>query len=174
MHEALNNKTRAAFTASWFIPVTSTDAESIAFETDALVPGVTWLTPRKPSTEIPGPRRRDSWFIVNPQSGGYYRVNYDRQNWELLADQLQKNFSVFPFLTRAQLVDDSFSLAHARVIPYEVPMKLVKYLDGTDEEGFIRKLVKAHVEQIETMAGNDLHDRNDEVTFSVTSSSAKC
>ena len=34
------------------------------------------------------------WFIVNVQQYGYYRVNYDQNNWDALISQLNNDHTV--------------------------------------------------------------------------------
>ncbi len=42
---------------------------------------------------------------------GYYRVNYDKQNWLKIIDQLKEDHTVFTSTERAALIFDSFTLA---------------------------------------------------------------
>ena len=114
---------------------------------------VVWLTPNMPSTEIPDPvSRNDSWILVNLESTGYYRVNYDVDNWQLLTQQLMSNFSVIPAISRAQLIDDAFSLGHSNLLPYEVAIKLINYIGSSpDELSFIRKVVMNHISKIQSI-----------------------
>lgn len=39
----------------------------------------------------------DTWIIANVRQVGYYRVNYDSDNWELLLEQLLDNHTVRTF-----------------------------------------------------------------------------
>lgn len=60
---------------------------------------------------------------------GFYRVNYDLQNWNMLIEQLMSNYKEIHVLNRAQLIDDSFNLARAGELSYVVPLTLINYLD---------------------------------------------
>jgi len=61
---------------------------------------------------------------------GYYRVNYDENNWDLLINFLKSdNFEEIPPVNRAQLLDDSLNLARAGVLPYGTALYLVEYLE---------------------------------------------
>ena len=148
-----------AISASWWVPITMTDAESLKFSVKDLAPPLLWLSPRKPSAEIAGPKSNDSWIIVNLQASGYYRVNYDRRNWELLAEQLVRDHTVIPAVTRAQLVDDAFNLAQSRIISFEIPSMLTEYLTMTSDDSLIRQISNKHVgEMMAMMEQEDLDD----------------
>lgn len=69
------------------------------------------------------------WF----QLIGHYRVNYDLHNWGLLIKQLTENPEKIHPLNRAQLIDDSFSLAFDDHLPYDIPLKLGEYLINETE-----------------------------------------
>lgn len=60
---------------------------------------------------------------------GYYRVNYDLENWYNIIDYLgTSNFSKIHRVNRAQLLDDSFALAEEGIISADIPLKLSSYL----------------------------------------------
>uniref|UniRef100_A0A803YM61 Aminopeptidase n=1 Tax=Meleagris gallopavo TaxID=9103 RepID=A0A803YM61_MELGA len=65
---------------------------------------------------------------INPDHIGFYRVNYDSQNWDTLADLLVNNHETFSVADRAGILDDAFSLARAGLVNYSVPLELTKYL----------------------------------------------
>jgi aminopeptidase N len=48
----------------------------------------------------------DSWVLINPKGIGYYRVNYDLDNWMAIVKQLQTDHNVFPYETRAILIGE--------------------------------------------------------------------
>jgi aminopeptidase N len=59
---------------------------------------------------------------------GFYRVNYDLNNWNKLVNQLHENHSLIDPISRAQLIDDSFNLARAELLSFTVYLKLIEYL----------------------------------------------
>ena len=58
------------------------------------------------------------WVIFNVQETGYYRVNYDHNNWKLLTNQLKADHTKIHINNRAQLIDDALNLAQAGRIWY--------------------------------------------------------
>jgi hypothetical protein len=47
------------------------------------------------------------WVIGNIKHSGFYRVNYDLNNWNLLIKQLNnENYTLIDETSRAQLIDD--------------------------------------------------------------------
>ncbi|KAL4705520.1 hypothetical protein ACJJTC_011462 [Scirpophaga incertulas] len=68
------------------------------------------------------------WYIINKQQTGYYRVNYDEENWMALARVLNSSHEVVHLLNRAQIIDDSFNLARTGRLPYRYPMQIARYL----------------------------------------------
>ncbi|XP_077355556.1 thyrotropin-releasing hormone-degrading ectoenzyme-like isoform X1 [Festucalex cinctus] len=69
-----------------------------------------------------------TWLLGNINQTGYFRVNYDLQNWKLLIQQLHSNPQVISVGNRAGLIDDAFNLARAGYLPQGVPLQLMGYL----------------------------------------------
>lgn len=66
-------------------------------------------------------------ILISPP--GYYRVNYDKENWKLLNDYLNSNnYTKLSPITRAQLIDDALNLARVGLLPYDVALNLTLYL----------------------------------------------
>lgn len=66
------------------------------------------------------------YFIIP----GFYRVNYDENNWLTLIEHLKNSSADVNVLNRAQLIDDSFNLARAGQLNYTIPLSLLKYLEN--------------------------------------------
>ncbi|KPJ03370.1 Aminopeptidase N [Papilio xuthus] len=88
-----------------------------------------WVPPTFPavSFDIPGLSSAD-WYIVNKQQTGYYRVNYDVENWQALARVLNSSHQTIHVLNRAQIVDDSFNLARNGRLNYVHAFEISRYL----------------------------------------------
>lgn len=78
-----------------------------------------------PRTHVP---QSDKWMIANIQEVGYYRVNYDQENWKLLIGQLQRNHRDIHTTNRAQILDDSLDIARAGLLDYHIALNVTRYL----------------------------------------------
>lgn len=70
----------------------------------------------------------ETWILANLKHAGFYRVNYNKENWELIIKQLQYNYTQIDITSRAQLVDDSFNLGRAGIIDQEIFLQIIDYL----------------------------------------------
>ena len=77
---------------------------------------------------MPSLLQTDNWIIANLKHAGFYRVNYDLDNWRLLMQQLKSNHSLIDSTSRAQLIDDSFNLGRAEEIDQLEFFTLCEYL----------------------------------------------
>lgn len=118
----------------WWIPITYTTAEEIDFQNTK--PRV-WI-PRTRVYELHDNKlATSSWHLFNIQQTGYYRVNYEENNWRALIHELQfpkgrEKFRI-SVANRAQLIDDSMNLARAGYIAYEIALNLTRYLENEME-----------------------------------------
>ncbi|XP_032687730.1 glutamyl aminopeptidase-like [Odontomachus brunneus] len=70
-------------------------------------------------------------LFVDMEQFGYYRVNYDSQNWLLLADHLQSAIlAPIPVLSRAQIVNDAFYFTTAGKIEPPLFFNVIKFLNN--------------------------------------------
>ena len=53
----------------------------------------------------------NEWILVNPDLLGFFRTNYDLENWKKIIQQLKNNHHQFSVVERAGLIDDAFNLA---------------------------------------------------------------
>ncbi|KAF2365600.1 ERAP1-like C-terminal domain, partial [Trinorchestia longiramus] len=113
----------------WWVPVSYTTQSSPDFTQTR---PAYWISSAEDSITITG-IPTDEWVFFNLQETGYYRVNYDTENWQLLIDQLNTNFSVIHIVSRSQLIDDALTLARAGNLEYDVPLGLISYLNHETE-----------------------------------------
>jgi len=73
------------------------------------------------------------WILINPQAVGFYRVQYDQQLTKHILAQLNSNSSVFPPITRSQLLDDHFNFAQAGYISVSDALDFTNYLAQEDQ-----------------------------------------
>ncbi|XP_074522826.1 aminopeptidase N-like [Halichoeres trimaculatus] len=68
------------------------------------------------------------WVLLNTNVSGYFRVNYDLDNWDRLLSLLNNNHKTLSVLNRAQIIDDAFNLARANMINTTLALRTTKYL----------------------------------------------
>ena len=70
-----------------------------------------------------------NWLLGNIKHAGFYRVNYDTHNWNLLIKELNEgDHELIDVISRAQLLDDSFNLGKAEYIDQTIFLRVAGYL----------------------------------------------
>jgi len=64
---------------------------------------------------------------------GYYRVNYDDENWVLLSRALEMSRHRFSAANRAQLLDDVSALSFAGRLDIETALNMTRFLQYEDD-----------------------------------------
>ncbi|KAM4572960.1 aminopeptidase N-like [Odontesthes bonariensis] len=112
------------FNYQWIVP--------IRWMKNGMVQNATWLeTESATMNDMRAPGT--DWVLANLNVAGYYRVNYDQANWDKLLAVLNSSHTSIPVINRAQLVDDAFNLARARIIPTVMALRTTKYLNSERE-----------------------------------------
>ena len=102
----------------WWIPITYTTESQLNFNTTQ---PSQWMKAEKSITLSNLNWNISEWVILNIQETGYYRVNYDRKNWQLIIKHLNKDsFRNISTVNRAQLIDDALNLARAGRLDYAI------------------------------------------------------
>ncbi|XP_041649423.1 aminopeptidase N-like [Cheilinus undulatus] len=70
----------------------------------------------------------EDWILFNTNASGYFRVNYDLHNWDRLLALLNTNHEAVSVINRAQIIDDAFNLARAKIITTTLALRTTKYL----------------------------------------------
>lgn len=87
-----------------------------------------WLTAKEATNSdfkiAPG-----EWLVANINMTGFYRVNYDNENWERLLNSLSTNHENIPVINRAQIIDDAFNLARAKIVNTTLALRTTMFLD---------------------------------------------
>ncbi|KAG7172390.1 Aminopeptidase N-like 5, partial [Homarus americanus] len=92
-----------------------------------------WMKDSETHITIPSLPTKDQWVIFNLQETGYYRVNYDQDNWNLLIQQLLADHRVINTINRAQIIDDAMNLAKAGQVAYDTALGVYNYLGKETE-----------------------------------------
>ncbi|XP_029162774.1 aminopeptidase N-like [Nylanderia fulva] len=80
------------------------------------------------------PFKKDGWMIFNIQQVGYYRVNYDEENWRRISNYLKlDDYTKIHVLNRAQIIDDAFHLTIAGQLQKHIFWDLIQYLHRDED-----------------------------------------
>ncbi|XP_063887378.1 aminopeptidase N-like isoform X1 [Scylla paramamosain] len=109
----------------WWVPLSHTTQATADFSKTA---PSRWLSKTDSKITIRSLPNSSQWVIFNVQETGYYRVNYDENNWKQLIKQLKADHTKIHVNNRAQLIDDALNLARAGQLSYSLPMDLIAYL----------------------------------------------
>ncbi|XP_030856224.1 aminopeptidase N isoform X2 [Strongylocentrotus purpuratus] len=114
----------------WYVYLTYTQATNPDFTT----PHSMWIE-KEPwaLVNLSSSMGADDWYLANIQQFGFFRVNYDDENWARLSQQLVQQHEVFPNENRAQLINDAFSLARVGRVDYPIALNLTLYMDKEND-----------------------------------------
>ncbi|CAF3479568.1 unnamed protein product, partial [Rotaria sp. Silwood2] len=59
----------------------------------------------------------NEWILANPDLLGFFRTNYDGENWRKIIQQLKTDHKKFSVVERAGLIDDALNLARPNILP---------------------------------------------------------
>nr|AMO02531.1 endoplasmic reticulum aminopeptidase [Tityus serrulatus] len=97
-----------------------------------------------------------SWFKVNVNQTGFYRVNYDEPSWKILFGILENNHRTFSAVDRAGLIDDVFMLSRAGILHASYIFDIVKYLKN-EKEYSPWKIALSHFHDLLMLLQDDLN-----------------
>eukprot|EP00092_Neocalanus_flemingeri_P064412 GFUD01078167.1.p1 GENE.GFUD01078167.1~~GFUD01078167.1.p1 ORF type:complete len:930 (-),score=265.24 GFUD01078167.1:347-3136(-) len=114
---------------SWWIPLTFAAAGSSFNDTYS----ENWMKEGEQTKDISGMPDSRTAVVFNVQQTGHYRVNYDKENWILLSQQLLKDHLAIHVINRAQIMDDALNLAKSDLLDYETALGVTGYLSNEVE-----------------------------------------
>ncbi|XP_048828516.1 alanyl (membrane) aminopeptidase-like b [Brienomyrus brachyistius] len=118
----------------WHVPVRMIKSGLSLAELDSAKQNLTdWLIEKGPVRKPEYRTVKDQWLLANVDYTGYYRVNYNLENWEKLLKQLEMNPQEIPVINRGQLIDDAFNLARAHHVNTTLALNTTKFLYNETE-----------------------------------------
>ncbi|XP_014220654.1 aminopeptidase N [Trichogramma pretiosum] len=127
----LRNFTRGESEPVWWIPLTYTTAKKMNFNDTK---PATWMKAEKAISLKKIGAAANDWILFNILETGYYRVNYDHNNWQMLIKQLKgPDYEAISTTNRAQLIDDALNLARAGRLDYATALDITSYLSKETE-----------------------------------------
>eukprot|EP00057_Strongylocentrotus_purpuratus_P032925 XP_789392.3 PREDICTED: aminopeptidase N [Strongylocentrotus purpuratus] len=117
----------------WYVPLKYTTSAAPNF-TD---PTLQWLEPEREqvSIDFDDGMTSEDWLLANVNAYGFYRVNYDEKNWDLISKQLTEDHEAIPISSRAALISDAFNLAVSGQLSMVTAFNLTFYLE--DEQDYV-------------------------------------
>ncbi|KAH9282431.1 Aminopeptidase N [Echinococcus granulosus] len=136
----------------WSIPITyATKSENITEAENRIL----WMNGKNLILEMDV--SGGQWYALNLRQMGFYRVNYDMENWHLVTKALCTNHAELPRLMRAQLIDDSFHIANHGALSFEVFLNLTRYLRMEREYVPLNAMHRAFNYLYDVLAMHDSH-----------------
>lgn len=117
-----NDENKGNDSVLWWVPITFTDKTGVVKRT--------WLEKQRQTVITNTDISSDDWLLVNVNQTGYYRVNYDINNWKIIIDQLRKKDGHLAFdpKNRAQIINDLLNLAYSGYVSYDLALNATLYL----------------------------------------------
>ncbi|KAM4602441.1 aminopeptidase Ey-like [Polymixia lowei] len=112
------------FNYEWFVPVTWIKTGAVQNQY--------WLLQKEDANSNMTLGAGD-WLLANIDMKGFFRVNYDSENWERLLAKLGSNHKEIPVINRAQLIDDAFNLARAKLVSTTLALRTTLFLFNETE-----------------------------------------
>ena len=66
------------------------------------------------------------------QTFSLLKINYDKQNWEMIIQQFLYDYKTLSVNLRAQIIDDVFNLINNQALSINFGLKLIEYLPNED------------------------------------------
>ncbi|XP_078103122.1 aminopeptidase Ey-like [Sander vitreus] len=112
--------TPSVYNYEWFVPITWIKTGGVEQQY--------WLL-NKEATNTNMTLGANDWLVANVDMKGFYRVNYDPENWVRLLTKLSSKHQDIPVINRAQIIDDAFNLARAKLVDTTLALRTTKFLN---------------------------------------------
>ncbi|KAM6303802.1 aminopeptidase N [Podargus strigoides] len=133
----VNTNTGTVTQRHFLLDPNSTVERPSSFNYTWIVP-ITWMTPSASGdrywlTKVSDTNNQfkvssPSWLLLNLNVSGFFRVNYNQENWDQLLSQLSSNHQAIPTINRAQIIDDAFNLARAKHVNVTLALSTTRFL----------------------------------------------
>jgi len=111
----------------WDIPITWVELGDNTPDTEwEDVTPMTWLSGESKAVDLSSVGFP---VILNKQAFGYFRVNYNFENWMKIAEVLATNHEIIPPLNRAQIICDLISLSRTEHVSESLKDSVLSYQD---------------------------------------------
>lgn len=123
----------------WWIPFTysiessgSYNPSIFSLNLENLYNRIEWFRPDEDVKIITlqQPLNQQNFIIANLDVSGFYRVNYEDDNWDAIIRQLSQNKDLIPTRNRAQFINDAFGSAQAGLLGATKPFELIGFLSN--------------------------------------------
>jgi aminopeptidase N len=114
----------------WWIPIVMVTEEELNFKNTT---PIVWMKNER-EMDISAIPSSDKFIIINPEEIGPFPVNYDEDNWNMIANYLQSNArETIPLYTRAKLLHDSWNLAYAGELSFSTAFNMTLFMKNERE-----------------------------------------
>lgn len=126
VYEKTPSKCKKLKNVIWKVPFTYTTSKDLNFNVPSR--DIKWLLTDKKTIKVNQVKADTDWIIGNVYQKGFYRVNYENDNWDKLIHILNTNHKKIPTANRAQIIDDAWNLAEAEMLDDKIPLDTLNYL----------------------------------------------
>ncbi|UJR17212.1 hypothetical protein I4U23_004107 [Adineta vaga] len=135
----------------WYIPLQFKSSS-------ALTSDLIWFNQPKSNVSLNINAQSNQWLLANPNLLGFFRTNYDRQNWKMISEQLKSNYKSFTVIERAGLIDDAFNLARANILETSLVFNLISYVHSEDAYIVWERIIAglSYIEQMIASKSSDI------------------
>ncbi|XP_061386743.1 aminopeptidase N-like [Musca vetustissima] len=127
--EAFYNNENTKSDKLWYIPINYASQSKSDFRnteaSDYLL--------KVPSIKVDAKLGKDEWLILNKQSTGFYRINYDEQNWKMIVQGLIDSPYRVHARNRAQLIHDAYRFSISNRLSHSILLDMLTYLSNEEE-----------------------------------------